>query len=89
MELAVLLLMLAGFIILFKLLAMVFKAGIYLLSIPFLIFGAVGAVLLVLLLVPFAVVAGVLMAVFAPLFLFGPFVPFLLVLFGLYLVVRK
>ena len=89
MELAVILLMLAGFIIFFKLLALIFKAGIFVLSIPLQIIGAIFAVVLVLLLVPFAVTAGILTVIFAPLFVLGALLPLLLVLFGIYLVVRK
>ncbi|MFQ5605098.1 MAG: hypothetical protein ACE5HS_17680 [bacterium] len=89
MELAVILLMLAGFIIFFKLLGWIFKAGFYVLSIPFQIVGAILAVALVLMLVPFAIVAGLLTAVFAPLFVLGPFLPLLLVLLGVYLIVKK
>ncbi|NIR48131.1 hypothetical protein GWO43_06755 [candidate division KSB1 bacterium] len=88
MDLAILLLLFAGFLIFFKIIGVVFKAGIFVLSIPFQIFGALLGVLLVILLVPFAVVAGVLTAVLAPLFILGPFLPFLLILFGLYLVFR-
>lgn len=89
MELAILLLMFAGFLIFFKLLGLIFKAGIFVLSVPFQIIGAIFAVFFVLLLLPFAVVAGVLTVALAPLFVLGPFLPLLLVLFGLYLVVRK
>ena len=47
MELAVLLILFGIFLILFKLLAVLLKAGIYLISIPLQILGAVFAALLV------------------------------------------
>ncbi|MFQ5824180.1 MAG: hypothetical protein ACE5JB_09015 [bacterium] len=89
MELAVILLMLAAFLIFFKLLAVVFKTGFFILSIPFQIFGAILAVVLVVLLVPFVMMAGFLTVIFAPIFVLGPFLPLLLVILGLYLVIRK
>lgn len=88
MELAVLLLLFAAFIFFFKLMAVILKAGFFVLSIPFQIVGAVLAVALILALLPFAVVAGVVAAVFAPLLILGPLLPFLLVLFGLYLLLK-
>lgn len=89
MELAVILLMFAAFLIFFKLLGVMFKASMFILTIPFQIIGAVFGVALILLLVPFAVLAGVITVLFAPLFVLGPFLPILLVIFGLYLIVRN
>ncbi|MFQ5865232.1 MAG: hypothetical protein ACE5IW_08410 [bacterium] len=89
MELAIILLLFAAFLICLKLLAVVLKTGFFILSIPFQILGAVLAVVLVLIFVPFVVVAGILTAVFAPIFVLGPFLPLLLVLLGLYLVAKK
>jgi len=89
MELAVVLLLLAGFLFFFKVLGLFFHAGIYILSIPFQIVGAIFGVLLVVFLFPVILTAGILGALFAPLFILGPFLPFLLVGLGLYLIVRK
>ena len=89
MELAIILLMFAFFLIFFKLLAVIFKAGIFILSIPFQIIGAILAVCFITMMLPFVAVAGVVAFVFAPLLVIGPFLPLLLVLLGLYLVVRK
>jgi len=89
MELAIILLMFAFFLIFFKLLAVVFKVGLFVLSIPFQIIGAIFLVVLMMMLLPFVAVAGVLAIVFAPLLVIGPFLPLLLVLLGLYLVVKK
>ena len=89
MELAIILLMFAFFLIFFKLLALIFKAGIFVLSIPFQIIGAIFAVFFIMMMLPFVAVAGVVAVVFAPLLVIGPFLPLLLVLLGLYLVVKK
>lgn len=89
MELAIILLMFAFFLIFFKLLAVIFKAGFFVLSIPFQIIGAIIAVFFIIMLLPFVAVAGALAVVFAPLLVIGPFLPLLLVLLGLYLVVKK
>jgi len=88
MELAAFLILLGLFLIGFKLFALFFKAGVFVLTIPFQILGALFAVFLVILLLPFAVVTGVLAAVFAPLLILGPFLPFLLVILGIYLIVK-
>ncbi len=88
-ELAVILLLLGAFLLFFKLLAVIFKAGIFVLTIPLQIVGALLAVLLVVTLLPFALVAGVLTVVLAPLFVLGPLLPLALVFFGLYLVMRR
>jgi len=89
MELAVVLLLLAAFLIGFKLLAIVFKAGIFVLSLPFQLIGAVFGVVLVVLLIPFAVLGGFFAALFAPILILGPWLPLLLVLLGVYLIVRS
>ena len=89
MELAVILLLFGVFLLFFKLVAIVFKTGVFILTIPFQILGAIFGVVIFALFFPVILTAGVLTAVFAPFFIFGPFLPFLLVLFGLYLIVKK
>lgn len=89
MEIAVILLLFAAFFIGFKLLALVFKAGVFVLTLPFQIIGAVFGVVLVLLLIPVAVLGGIFAALFAPFLILGPWLPLLLVLLGLYLVVKN
>lgn len=89
MELAVILLLFAGFLIFFKLIGLIFKAGFFVLSIPFQIVGAVFGVLFLVIFFPVILTAGVLTAVFAPLLVMGPLLPFLLVLLGLYLILKK
>ncbi|MFQ5706100.1 MAG: hypothetical protein ACE5HO_01540 [bacterium] len=89
MEIAAVLLVLAFFLIFFKLFALLFKASLFVLSIPLQIIGALFAAGLVLLLLPVAVIAGAFAALFAPFFVLGPFLPLLLVLLGIFLVVKK
>lgn len=88
MEIVALLLLFTAFLIGFKLLALVFKAGVFVLTLPFQILGAVFGVVLVLLLIPFAVLSGLVAAFFAPFVIFGSWLPLLLVLLGVYLIVR-
>ncbi len=88
MELAVLLVLFAAFLISFKVLGLVFKAGFFLLTLPFQILGAVLGVFLLVVILPFAVVVGALTALLAPLFVLGPVIPFLLVGAGIYLLAK-
>ncbi len=88
MELAVVLVLLFIFLIGFKLLGIFFKAAFFLITIPFQIFGAVLGVVLVIAVFPFAALAGFLTLILAPLFIIGPLIPFFLVAFGFYLIVR-
>jgi len=89
MELAVLLLLFACFIFGFKLLAILLKTGLFVLTIPFQIFGAILGVFLTILIVPLAAITGVFAIIFAPFLILGPLLPFLLVLGGLYLVAKN
>lgn len=89
MELTVFLLLIACFLFFFKAVGLMLKATLFVLSIPLQIAGAIlGAVILVTLL-PFAIVAGVVTAIFAPLLILGPMLPFLLVACGLYLIAKR
>jgi len=89
MELAVVVLLFAFFLIGFKLLGLLLKATFFVLSIPFQIFGAIFGVVIALIILPFAAVAGFMTLLFAPFFILGSFLPFLLVGFGLYLITRN
>ena len=89
MELAVFLILVGLFLIGFKLLALVFKAGFFVLTIPFQILGAILGALLVVFLLPFAIAGGVLAVIFAPLLVFGPLLPLLLIAFGVYLISKN
>ncbi len=86
MELAVILILLAFFLFFIKILGFIFKAGLFVLSIPFQILGAVFGVLLLVLILPFATLVGIVAVVFAPLLVLGPLVPLLLVIGGIYLI---
>jgi len=88
MELAVLLILFAAFLISFKVLGLIFKAGFFLLALPFQILGAVLGVVLLVLILPFAAVVAVLSALLAPLFVLGPVIPLLLVGAGIYLLAK-
>ena len=72
----------------FKLLAIIFKAGIFLISIPLQIFGAVLLAILAIALIPAGIVTGVVALVLAPLLILGPLLPILLLGFVVYLLVR-
>jgi hypothetical protein len=87
-ELAAFLILVGLCLLAFKLFALVFKAGVFVLTIPFQILGALFVAFLILLLFPFALVTGILAAVFAPLLILGPFLPLLLVALGIYLIVK-
>ncbi len=73
----------------FKLLALVFKAGFFLISIPLQIIGAIFIALLAILFFPVGIVTGLITAIFAPLLIIGPLLPFLLIGLLIYLIVRK
>jgi len=89
MEIVVLLFLFTAFLIGFKLLALVFKAGVFVLTLPFQIIGAVFGVVFLIMLIPLAVLTGIFASLFAPFLLLGPWLPLLLVLFGVYLIVRS
>ncbi len=89
MELVIALFLVAALILFFKLMAVIFKAGFFVLSIPLQIIAAVVAVVAVVALLPFAVIAGVFTVLLAPLFVLGPFLPFLLIILGLYLIAKN
>jgi len=72
----------------FKLLAIIFKAGIFLISIPLQILGAVLLAILAIALIPAGIVTGVVALVLAPLLIVGPLLPILLLGFVVYLLVR-
>ena len=73
-----------------KVIGAIFHLTFAALALPFQIFAAVGAVLLsVILIIPFAVVAGVLGILLAPLLLIVPLIPFILIGFGLLLLLRS
>ena len=72
----------------FKLLGLIFKAGIFLISIPLQILGAVFVAILAIAIIPIGAVAGVVALIFAPLLILGPLLPFLILGFLIYLLVK-
>jgi hypothetical protein len=62
----------------FKLLGLIFKAGIFLISIPLQILGAVFVAIFAIAIIPIGAVAGVVVLIFAPLLILG-FLIYLLV----------
>lgn len=71
----------------FKFLGLIFKAGIFLISIPLQILGAVFVAILALAIIPVGLVTGAAL-IFAPLLIFGPLLPFLILGFLIYLLVK-
>ena len=72
----------------FKLLGLFFKAGIFLISIPLQIIGAIFVAILAFAIIPVGLVAGVIALIFAPLLILGPLLPFLILGFLIYLLVK-
>ena len=72
----------------FKLLGLIFKAGIFLISIPLQILGAVFVAILAIAIIPLGLVTGVVALIFAPLLILGPLLPFLILGFLIYLLVK-
>ena len=81
MELAAFLIVLGVFLICLKLFGVVFKAGIFLLSIPFMILGGIVLTVIFFAIFPVALVAGLLSVILIPLTILGPALP--LILLGL------
>ncbi len=72
----------------FKLLGIIFKAGIFLISIPLQIIGALFLAFFVMLLIPAGIVTGIIALILAPLLIFGPLLPIILLAFVIYLIVK-
>jgi len=87
-ELFSFLLILALVLLAFKLLGIVIKTSIFLISIPLQILFALLLTIVIFLVLPVALVSG--MSIFlASLGMLAGFLPFILVVFGIYLLVRK
>ena len=78
MELAVILIILGLFILGIKIFGIVLKAGVFILSIPFIIVAGVLLTVLFFVLFPVALVAGALSFLLIPLSIFGPALPIIL-----------
>jgi len=73
-----------------KIVGAIFHLTFAALALPFQILAALGAVVLsIILIIPFAVLAGVLGILLAPLLLIVPLLPFILIGFGLLLLLRR
>ena len=72
----------------FKLLGIIFKAGIFLISIPFQIIGAVLLAIFVAVMIPAGIVAGIIALILAPLLIFGPLLPIILLVIVIYFIVK-
>ncbi|MGH7496002.1 MAG: hypothetical protein ACREOO_26920 [bacterium] len=73
-----------------KVLALIFKIGLWALTLPLqILLGLMAAIIAVVLIVPLVLVAGLVGLVLAPLALLLPLFPFLLVAGGLYLLLRS
>jgi hypothetical protein len=89
-EIVVLLCILGVAWLVLKIIGAIFHLTFAALALPFQILAAVGAVLLsVILIIPFAILAGVLGILLAPLLLIVPLLPFILIGFGLFLLLRR
>jgi len=89
MELISFLLILALVLVAFKLLGLILKAGIFLLSIPLQILVAAFIAILIFALIPVTLTTGLVAIMLAPLGLFAPLIPLAIIGFGIYLFARK
>lgn len=89
MEIIAFLLTLGLIMIAFKLLGLIFRAGFFLISIPFQILAAVIVAVVLFAILPIALITGVFAVILIPLGLFAPLLPIILIGFGLYLLARR
>lgn len=86
---SILLIVLLGIFFL-KLFALFFQAGIWVIALPFKILAfLISTVVIVAVLIPLGIVAGLLSIIVLPLALIGPLLPFLLLGLGLWLFLKK
>jgi hypothetical protein len=78
-------LMIAGF----KLLGLVFKAGLFILSIPLLVLGGVAVAAFAIMLLPLTMVGGLLAAIAVPIAVLAPLLPLVLIIMGISLLAKK
>ncbi len=89
MELISFLLILALVLVAFKLLGLIFKAGIFLLSIPLQILVVLFIAILIFTLIPVTLTTGLVAIILIPLGLVAPLIPLAIIGFGIYLFARK
>ncbi len=87
MELLSILLILAILLIAFKLLGLIFKTGIFLLTIPLQIITVIIIFILAIAIFP-VILSFVTAAILVPLGFFAPLLPFLVIVFGIYLLLK-
>jgi hypothetical protein len=89
MEIIGLLFLFVCFLAFFKVFALVFKAGLFVLTIPLQIVGAIISVFFLTLFLPLAIVGGIVATIFAPLLIIKPLLPLLLIGAGVYLLLKN
>ena len=90
MELIAVLLFIVTVLIFLKILGLVLHVGIFMLTWPIKLLAlGLSGLIMVLVLIPMGVVAGVASLILLPAVLIGPFIPVLLLVGGLYLLLRN
>ena len=89
MELIAFLFLFICFLVGFKVLALVFKASFFVLTIPLQIIAALIGIFCVTLFLPLAVAGGLLATIFAPILILKPLLPLLLIGAGVYLLAKN
>ena len=89
MEFITFLIILGFVLILIKVLGLLFRAGIFLISIPLQILMALVVAAVLFAILPVTLITGLLAAVLVPLGILVPLLPFLLIGFGIYMLARK
>ncbi len=89
MDIVAFLMILILVIVAFKVAAVIFKTAFFLISIPLQIVLFVGLSLIMVALLPAMIITGLTAIFMIPYAFLGPLLPFILVLLGLYLVLKK
>lgn len=77
-------------IVILKLVGVIFHAGIFMIALPFKLLAlALSGIVVVLVLIPLGVVAGLIGLIALPLAILGPFLPFILIALGLWALLRR
>jgi len=77
-------------IVILKLVGVIFHAGIVMIALPFKLLAlALSGFVVVLVLIPLGVVAGLIGLIALPLAILGPFLPFILIALGLWALLRR
>jgi hypothetical protein len=89
MDFLAFLIVLGCILLLFKVLGAIFKAGIFLISIPLQIIAAVFVAVVLFFALPAALFSGLFAVILIPLGILAPLLPFILVGLGIYLLARR